>query len=496
MKKVLSLVLSLMMLLSLVVPVSAEDTYPGSGDLAGKTAAFTIEADDTTLYDNGGEQIVKFHIYAESKNNVPIRAFQFTLEPSANLTLATELAENSSFSYGYMNTDTLIKSTTNVDGMYSRFEYTPGSRYFGAAGTDDSKGITARTEVMTIMGKVRSEGDYTLSMSGVVAGNGDAPDKVTQSFTSTVAGATVTVKPESERPQPNLSLTLSTDKVNVGDTFTATLSNKKMSIISFISQIRFNKDVLEVVSITENEGYTNHLASGAKTAVITTVADANDRGVVGISVAKTEETTYPVKDIVTVTFKAKAAGDGRFELVESTDGTDGYHGDNSGGTVTVEAAAVTGVTVSGTVKSYGGETENVTVTLTPENGTPMTTVVTGNSAAYKFENVSAGTYTLKVEKKGHAPWTESITVGDGNVTKDVTVYLWGDVNRDGKVTAADAQEIQRNAAKLSSAYDTEPNKSYWILRADVNRDGKVTAADAQEIQRSAAKLSSAIDSLL
>ena len=92
MKKVLSLVLSLVMLLSLVVPVSAEDTYPGSGDLAGKTAAFTIEADDTTLYDNGGEQIVKFHIYAESKNNVPIRAFQFTLVPSANLTLATELA--------------------------------------------------------------------------------------------------------------------------------------------------------------------------------------------------------------------------------------------------------------------------------------------------------------------------------------------------------------------------------------------------------------------
>ena len=495
MKKVLSLVLSLVMLLGLVVPVSAEDTYPGSGNLADKTAAFTIEADKTTLYDNGGEQIVKFHIYAESKDSVPIRAFQFTLEPSANLTLATELAENSSFSYGYMNTDTLIKSTTNVDGMYSRFEYTPGSRYFGAAGTDEDKGITARTEVMTIMGKVNGVGDYTLSMSGVVAGNGDAPNNIAEKFTSTVAGATVTVKYESERPQPNLSLALSANKVKVGDTFTATLSNKKMSIISFISQIRFNKDVLEVVSITESEGYTN-LASGAVVKEKPTVDEANASGTMGISVAKTVETKYPAKDIVTVTFKAKAAGEGWFELYESTDGTDGCESDISGGTVTVEAAAVTGVTVSGTVKSYGGETENVTVTLTPENGTPMTTVVTGNSAAYKFENVSAGTYTLKVEKKGHAPWTEEVTVGDGNVTKDVTIYLWGDVNRDGKVTAADAQEIQRNAAKLSSAYDTEPNKSYWILRADVNRDGKVTAADAQEIQRNAAKLSSAIDSLL
>ncbi|MEI3092257.1 MAG: dockerin type I domain-containing protein [Oscillospiraceae bacterium] len=326
MKKVLSLVLSLVMLLGLVVPVSAEDTiFEGNGTLKDKTVAFTIEADKTTLYGEG-EQIVKFHIYAESVDNVPIRAFQFTLVPSANLTLATELAaDNAGFNYAHQNTGKLINSPSNMDGMYRRFEYTPGSRYFGAAGTDEGKGITTKTEVMTIMGKVNGVDDYTLSMTGVVAGNGDAPNKVTQRFTCTAAGTTVTVKPGSARPQPNLSLALSADKVKVGDTFTATLSNKKMSIISFISQIRFNKDVLEVVSITESEGYTN-LASGAKTAVITTVADANDRGVVGISVAKTEETTYPVKDIVTVTFKAKAAGEGWFKVDESTDGKDGTNG--------------------------------------------------------------------------------------------------------------------------------------------------------------------------
>lgn len=441
MKKVLSLVLSLVMLLGLVVPVSAEGTYPGSGDLADKTAAFTIEADETTLYDNGGEQIVKFHIYAESVDNVPIRAFQFTLKPSEGLTLATELAaDNAGFNYAYQNTGKLINSPSNMDGMYRRFEYTPGSRYFGAAGTDEGKGITTKTEIMTIMGKVNGVDDYTLSMTGVVAGNGDAPDKVTQSFTSTVEGATVTVKPENEQPQPNLSLALSTGKVKVGDTFTATLSNKKMSIISFISQIRFNKDVLEVVSITENEGYTN-LASGAKTAVITTVADANDRGVVGVSVAKTEETTYPVKDIVTVTFKAKAAGNTAISLHEDSDGTNGYRGDISGDTVMVEAAAVTGVTVSGTVKSYGGETENVTVTLTPENGTPMTTVVTGNSAAYKFENVSAGTYTLKVEKTNHVAREYKVTVSGDAVQQDAKVCLKGDLTGDGKVNTADVGRL-------------------------------------------------------
>ena len=265
---------------------------------------------------------------------MPIRAFQFTLVPSANLTLADKtMAEDGTFYYACRSG---LSTNGNSNGMYSQIAYTPGSRYFGAAGTDEGKGITEKTEVMTIMGKVNGVGEYTLSMTGVVAGNGDAPDSVTQKFTSTVAGATVTVKTESERPQPNLSLALSTGKVNVGDTFTATLSNEKMSIISFVSQIRFNKDVLEVVSITEGEGYTN-LVSGAVVKVKPTVDEANANGVVGISIAKTVETTYPAKNIVTVTFKAKAVGDGWFELVESTDGTDGYHGDNSGGTVTVEA---------------------------------------------------------------------------------------------------------------------------------------------------------------
>ena len=498
MKKVLSLVLSLVMLLGLVVPVSAEDTiFEGNGTLKDKTAAFTIEADETTLYGEG-EQIVKFRIYADSKDNVPIRAFQFTLVPSANLTLATErAADNAGFNYAYQNAGKLIKiPASNPNGMYELFEYTPDSRYFGAAGTDEGKGITTKTEIMTIMGKVNGLGEYTLSMTGVVAGNGDAPNNIAEKFTCTVAGATVTVKPEGERPQPNLSLALSANKVKVGDTFTATLSNKGMTVSSFIAQLEFDKEMLAVTKIEQLGGFAKLAAGATIDPVLSTPDEANDRSLVGVGFVRGSDKTHEAGKFLQVTFQAKAAGNTAISLYEDSAGADGYRGDAKSGTVTVEAAAVTGVTVSGMVKSYGSETENVTVTLTPENGTPMTTVVTGNSAAYKFENVSAGTYTLKVMKKGHAPWTESITVGSTAVAKDVTVYLWGDVNRDGKVTAADAQEIQRNAAKLSSAYDTEPNKSYWILRADVNRDGKVTAADAQEIQRNAAKLSSAIDSLL
>ena len=158
--------------------------------------------------------------------------------------------------------------------------------------------------------------------------------------------------------------------------------------------------------------------------------------------------------------------------------------------------SVSGLTVSGTIRSYGSASESITVTLVPIGGSPLVKAVAGSSVTYSFTGVSAGNYTLKVEKKGHAPWTESITVSNQNIYgKDVTVYLWGDVNRDGDVTAADAQEIQRKAAGLSSVFSTDPNTAYCVSRADVNNDNRITAADAQEIQRKAAGLSSTIDSL-
>lgn len=454
MKKVLSLVLSLVMLLSLVVPVSAEGTYPGSGNLADKTAAFTIEADKTTLYDNGGEQIVKFHIYAQSKDNVPIRAFQFTLKPSANLTLADkEMTKDGAFYYALQNN---LSTNGNVDGMYSLLAYTPGSRYFGAAGTDEDKGITTKTEIMTIMGKVNGLGEYTLSMTGVVAGNGDAPDKVTQKFTSTVAGATVTVKSESERPQPNLSLALSKSNVKVGDTFTATLTNKGMNIISIIAQMRFNKDVLEVVSITENEGYTN-LASGAAVKVRPTVDEANTNGVVGMSIANTAESWYPAKDIVTVTFKAKAAGEGWFELVESTDGTDGYHGDNSGGTVTVEAAAVTGVTVTAypesLASSYSVNGQTVTVTYDK----PCKVGYLGSDGKYvAISAVASGS-------------SHAFTAPDG--VTEVVLVIKGDVNGDGEIKKSDITRL--NAAFLGKTSATAVQQ----FAGDIVEDGGIKKSD-------------------
>ena len=148
--------------------------------------------------------------------------------------------------------------------------------------------------------------------------------------------------------------------------------------------------------------------------------------------------------------------------------------------VTYTYTKVAGATVGGTITSYGNASEAVTVTLlqgTSVIGSPQ--VLTGASGSapysqtYSFPTVPAGEYTLKVEKKGHAPWTEKITVGSADVTKDVTIYLIGDVNGDGTIDATDMQRIYAHI----SGENTFSNSA----QGDVNKDGNVDATDMQRI---------------
>ena len=136
-----------------------------------------------------------------------------------------------------------------------------------------------------------------------------------------------------------------------------------------------------------------------------------------------------------------------------------------------------GVTVSGTITSYGSDSDDVTVQLIEAGHTEPAyeAIVSGNSAAYSFDTVPAGTYTLKVMKKGHAPWTEEITVDSAAVTKDVTIYLIGDVNGDGLITPNDASLISQHCV---GSY-VIPNA--LLPAADVDGNGTITPNDASLI---------------
>ena len=141
----------------------------------------------------------------------------------------------------------------------------------------------------------------------------------------------------------------------------------------------------------------------------------------------------------------------------------------------------TNISVSGTITSYGSASEAVTVTLTKQGETKPTftdtlTVTSGTapySQNYSFSAVPAGTYTLKVEKKGHAPWTENITVGSADVTKDVTIYLIGDVNGDGAISVSDMQRLYAHLNGTKPLTDTST--------ADVNNDKVISVSDMQRL---------------
>lgn len=58
----------------------------------------------------------------------------------------------------------------------------------------------------------------------------------------------------------------------------------------------------------------------------------------------------------------------------------------------------------------------------------------------------------------------------------------GDINGDGRVTAADARLVLRAAARVDKLSDAA------MALAEVTGDGRVTAADARKILRVAAKV--------
>lgn len=141
---------------------------------------------------------------------------------------------------------------------------------------------------------------------------------------------------------------------------------------------------------------------------------------------------------------------------------------------------VIGFNVSGTVTSYLDANEKVTVELYEEgNAEPSySATVTGNSGTYSFSEVPSGTYTMKVSKKGHVTKEIVVTVIDGDVTQDVTINLYGDVNSDGMINTQDATLALRIA--INVAVEGVNREA-----ADYNGDGVITTQDATLILRRA-----------
>ena len=114
--------------------------------------------------------------------------------------------------------------------------------------------------------------------------------------------------------------------------------------------------------------------------------------------------------------------------------------------------------------------------------------------SFRFEGVPDGTYKLAIRQFGtllrYAPFIMEVTVSGGDVdTGDLRLWLYGDVNYDGTVDNADAEEIDRFIAAAPSVFDsgTETEQRSRFRAANVTGfkgdDNVVNAADVLQIRR-------------
>lgn len=192
--------------------------------------------------------------------------------------------------------------------------------------------------------------------------------------------------------------------------------------------------------------------------------------------------------------------------------------------VTYTYTKVAGVTVSGTAVSWNNKNDaryylypstmtdadiraqwktGGTVTghtYTGTGGTIATSTVDGKSMkaqTFTFDTVAAGEYKLVIFKPDkYVPKIVPITVESTALDLgQLKLWLYGDVNYDGKVLANDATQIIRKANGVGSIFDTGDTltKTDRVTAADLNEDGVIKTNDAAQITRFANGLGSAFN---
>lgn len=150
--------------------------------------------------------------------------------------------------------------------------------------------------------------------------------------------------------ETNISMTLSTSEVEVGDTFTVVISNADLNAAGFGVVLNYadNKDLIECTDVTGVDGdeYLGMYYSGRKGAetwidanVGNDAENTNSDGIFSFGVVTGKDTDFFEGTVATLTFTAKATGTVTFTLTERTSGVDSYDGVAATATLTIKEAA-------------------------------------------------------------------------------------------------------------------------------------------------------------
>ena len=99
--------------------------------------------------------------------------------------------------------------------------------------------------------------------------------------------------------------------------------------------------------------------------------------------------------------------------------------DLSGNSRTICFSISSKATVSGTISSFGSESDTIKVELIPDGTTEAVyaTKVRGNNANYSISNVNFGVYKLRVTKANHLMSESTLTIDNETISKDVVLVL-------------------------------------------------------------------------
>ena len=133
-------------------------------------------------------------------------------------------------------------------------------------------------------------------------------------------------------------------------------------------------------------------------------------------------------------------------------------------------------------------------TYTGTGGAITATTVDGKSMkaqTFTFDTVAEGNYKLVIFKPDkYVPKIVSINVSTTDYDcGQLKLWLYGDVNYDGKVKAGDATQILKYTSYKRTFSEEE------MLAADVNNDGKIKAGDATQILKYTSYKASAFDNI-